>query len=570
MPVTRYQNYARLNNALPTGAAPAPFATVTVRYAGTPTLAPIYSDDLDPPTVQANPFIADARAYFDFYAEDGLYDVTLEGGGIVSPYTWPDIPIVSPQPLEVIVEGFSAALVPPAGTPGRLAYLTDTSRGLILDNGSNWSAQNTRTFNIEDFGAVADDATDNTAAITAAITAALVTGGIVLIPARALPYLITGTLALTLGANQRAVSLVGQGWGSILHYTGAGTAITVSVGGSSFPHAIEVGDFWLQGSAAALYGVRVLAGGTKDGINTRHVLFTGFTNVAAKPIYYTDNNYLCRITENFVLGACHTAIYLGPGSISCVVEKNWTRGWTTVGIHLAGSSVLPCNKNIIRENIDDEPSQAGAIAVLCQYCDGTLVSDNNMEDGSPLMVIGVRFESPLAVSTNNVVQFNRFSMNLASVPVSFEDHVRNSLLLFNNYASGQSTTFFDESETNTRIESNADVAALVSVLGLRLQFGVGGAQDAPLTRTLVDVVSLNFGVWSGNDYQDRTFALSGANLGSVVKLGLPDGLASLDGLVWSAWVSTPGNVTVRGAKMTAGATADPGALSVTVTVDQYT
>jgi hypothetical protein len=82
----RFWDYARL---LADG-APAPSATVTVYNQGTLVLASIFADNLGSPTPKANPFTADADAYFFFYAGSGRYDVRLSGGGIPTPYTWGD------------------------------------------------------------------------------------------------------------------------------------------------------------------------------------------------------------------------------------------------------------------------------------------------------------------------------------------------------------------------------------------------------------------------------------------------------------------------------------------------
>jgi len=51
--------------------------TVTVRLAGTGTLATIYSDNGS--TVKANPFTNDSDGEFFFYASNGRYDIVLSG-----------------------------------------------------------------------------------------------------------------------------------------------------------------------------------------------------------------------------------------------------------------------------------------------------------------------------------------------------------------------------------------------------------------------------------------------------------------------------------------------------------
>lgn len=64
-------------------------ATVTVYQAGTLTPATIYSDNLLTPL--SNPFTADATGFWDFYAANGRYDVSLSGGGIVGTITYADL-----------------------------------------------------------------------------------------------------------------------------------------------------------------------------------------------------------------------------------------------------------------------------------------------------------------------------------------------------------------------------------------------------------------------------------------------------------------------------------------------
>jgi hypothetical protein len=69
-----------------------PSATVTVFNAGTVTISTIYSDSAGTP--KANPFTADANAYWFFYADDGKYDVQFSDGDptvIGTPFTLSDV-----------------------------------------------------------------------------------------------------------------------------------------------------------------------------------------------------------------------------------------------------------------------------------------------------------------------------------------------------------------------------------------------------------------------------------------------------------------------------------------------
>lgn len=71
MAVNKYRNVALYQGN------PLPGVSVLVKFAGTAILAPLFSD-IAGTIPQANPFINDATyGSFVFYAEDGLYDITL-------------------------------------------------------------------------------------------------------------------------------------------------------------------------------------------------------------------------------------------------------------------------------------------------------------------------------------------------------------------------------------------------------------------------------------------------------------------------------------------------------------
>lgn len=104
--------YSRI---LATG-APAPFATITVRNAGTATVSTVFSDNISTP--KANPFSADISGYWFFYAANGRYDITLSGGGIVSPYTLSDVVVLDSTAVGSICGVSGAGIVLATGTSG--------------------------------------------------------------------------------------------------------------------------------------------------------------------------------------------------------------------------------------------------------------------------------------------------------------------------------------------------------------------------------------------------------------------------------------------------------------------
>lgn len=106
-----------------------PSCTVTVYRAGTTTLANIYSNNSG--SIKANPFTSDSvTANYFFYADNGRYDVKLSGTGIASPFTIGDI------------------------------ILSDL----------------TEPYNVINFGAVCNGATDTFTSITATVNAIVATG----------------------------------------------------------------------------------------------------------------------------------------------------------------------------------------------------------------------------------------------------------------------------------------------------------------------------------------------------------------------------------------------------------
>jgi hypothetical protein len=82
-----------------------PGATVTVYAAGTLDLAEIFSNTSG--TVKSNPFVADSFAYFEFYANNGLYDIKFSGTGIVTPFTHSNIVLSDPSE-DYSLKGFGA------------------------------------------------------------------------------------------------------------------------------------------------------------------------------------------------------------------------------------------------------------------------------------------------------------------------------------------------------------------------------------------------------------------------------------------------------------------------------
>lgn len=91
----------------------------------------------------------------------------------------------------------------------------------------------------------------------------------------------------------------------------------------------------------------------------------------------------------------------------------------------------------------------------------------------------------------------------------------------------------------------------------------------PILKVISATASLDFAAWSGGDCQDLTVTVTGAADGNVVSIGVPLALASTAGLAFSGFVSAADTVTIRGCKITSGASANPAAATVRATVIQH-
>ena len=137
--------------------------SVLITLAGTSTPATIYSDDGI--TLVTNPLTTDANGYFEFYAADGLYDITVNGQNA---YT-----------AELIVDALSglaarptsAALAAAGGAPA-VGFVQAGTGAVLRDVEDELRV----VFRPQQFGAVVNGVTDDTAAWNAAIEAAYAAG----------------------------------------------------------------------------------------------------------------------------------------------------------------------------------------------------------------------------------------------------------------------------------------------------------------------------------------------------------------------------------------------------------
>tara|TARA_R110000868_G_scaffold226395_1_gene478965 strand:+ start:105 stop:1931 length:1827 start_codon:yes stop_codon:yes gene_type:complete len=187
-------------------------ATCTVYVAGTSTAATLYSDNGITPL--ANPFLSSSTGQVAFYAANGTYDLVVSKIG----YLTVTISAIELDDL-LAPSGSNSVGYLPAGT-GAVATTVQTKLR--------------ESVSVKDFGAVGDDATDDTAAIQAAINSiSAVRGGSVYFPAGL--YKVTSQLNIT-GDN---ITLFGDGQRSsairVYHNSGYGILVQDSVNPGTDP-----------------------------------------------------------------------------------------------------------------------------------------------------------------------------------------------------------------------------------------------------------------------------------------------------------------------------------------------
>ncbi|MFT3932332.1 MAG: hypothetical protein QM726_01855 [Chitinophagaceae bacterium] len=100
-------------------------------------------------------------------------------------------------------------------------------------------------------------------------------------------------------------------------------------------------------------------------------------------------------------------------------------------------------------------------------------------------------------------------------------------------------------------------------------YATSGTTRYTLAKTLTATASLDFPSVTGIGSSTLTISVAGAADGDVVSLGVPNALASVSGVVYSAYVSSPGVVTVRYTNNNSLSAINPAAATFRVTIIKY-
>lgn len=200
---------------------------------------------------------------------------------------------------------YTKSALPAAGTSGRLARVNDDTRGLWMDQGTQWFSLSGEVVNVKEFGAKGDGATDDTAAFNTALAAANKTRPLFLPPGN---YIISNlTLQGTSsggGEEGKAFGIIGSGVGTTTITASGGSGVFIQVGASTDSavgyRRFVMRDLKIVGNSGYSEGVKI--GNYNSGSpviilgEMRNIETTGFSAVNASGVFlqnavgFTINN----------------------------------------------------------------------------------------------------------------------------------------------------------------------------------------------------------------------------------------------------------------------------------------
>jgi hypothetical protein len=187
----------------------------------------------------------------------------------------------------------------------------------------------------------------------------------------------------------------------------------------------------------------------------------------------------------------------------------------------------------------------------------------------------VFIQSENSTAGDALVVGRKNNQTLGMMQVNYDSGKDQGLELMNSAANGKRWTIGDGVGTppgSFGIYDATDGKSYINVNGSNGTTSVSKlsvGEGPPITKYLSSTASLKFSTWRGGDCQDRTIAVPGAAEGDTVTLGLPNALASISGVNWFGWVSAANTISVRGCKITAGASIDPPAAVVRAGMFQH-
>jgi hypothetical protein len=313
---------------------------------------------------------------------------------------------------EVVLDSTPQAGLPAAGIAGRLSHLSDASRGVWLDTGSNWTSVSAETFDVKQFGAKGDGVADDIGAILAAVNAADARGGgIVLFPPGF--YLVSSAIPL-----RNNIQYVGSGNSTYIQSkAGSQDNVFGEAYNTAQVHNVVIRDLLIDGNNASVLLQNDVS--KQNGIRWDRVSYSKITNVTiintvfnAISIYNQSNNNLVAFNRIQSIGSSQAAgtqcgVLLEFGSSRNKVIENHIVTTRQYGICESGVGALSEN-NLIDGNYIGS-SQYDGIRIGfdsgSNIIRGTKVSANTIEGVIDAQSQGIRLYHAGAGTIEDVLVF---------------------------------------------------------------------------------------------------------------------------------------------------------------------
>lgn len=444
-----------------------------------------------------------------------------------------------------LVPSYTLAGLPPAGTAGRRARVTDGVRGLATDLGDQWLLENAvRGIPVEWFGTKGDGVTDDTTAITNAI--AQVPEGSVL-RFRPVTYLFSNLVV------NRRVKLAGSGWfnsanavfgdaswttatnhgGTILKSTATtGNALKLFISGSSGASGFGMSDILLLGPGSGTSTGLLLGESSNVSLVQgvfQNILIANFSTGAT--IFALDSTF-----RDFRVRGSSTGISLG-GDSNQNVFVNTEVQFSTVDAILITMSRGNLFVGGLIQNAINKGIRTAADAYGNHFFGWWL-------ENTGAITQAVDFASgPQCTFADSLVVKGDISVNVPDCRIENVRSVANATLTIG--ASGVGVVIIN-SEPSGAFTNNSPSIIRMHNSGIRTEGLDSGIVIGGGTRTVFHASNssiLSFGTITANDADELTFTLTGAVVGDTAYTS-PNGDPGSN-LIWSARVSAANTVAVR-------------------------
>jgi hypothetical protein len=307
----------------------------------------------------------------------------------------------------------------------------------------------------QDFGAVGDGVTDDSAKLQAAINACISAGGKELV----LPagnYKVTSPLQITVGSDANNLGFTIRGEAphqTKITYSGTGYCFTLGTGlpaGSVDAWFVTIKDLAIHGSGASCTGAIKFNGSYFCRVQNVGIRY--FNNAGGRGIFFAGTGNIANyhnIIDHVYHRDCATGIYMdsdasGIGANSNFVRNSWFGGHSAYAIHINGGDT-----NVIEQN---------------EFNGGTTTAIYIENDANDNKILCNQFDGPTVW------------VNIASAACN------NTLLMFNTGGGngGQFTLEYLNSGTNTQLYSTV-LGRITVQAGLQVGGPGNNTNAVPLT-----------------------------------------------------------------------------------------